>query len=90
MINSIKCAGCGVLMMVVLATGCSTTASEAITVERLLKDMSPGFETLALSHQQRLIRQARTVDINGRQFNDDLDKFFLTYRPLRLTIYPMP
>lgn len=81
-------AGC-VVLMVVLAFGC-TNQQQTVTVEGMLHDMSPGFETVALSHRQRLIRQARAMDLNSRQLVDDIDKLLLVYRPRRLTIFPVP
>lgn len=80
---------CGLAMIATLATGCQTDA-RPFTVQEMLGNMSPSFETLALSRQQRQIRQARTLDLHGRQLANDLDKIFLTYRPLRLAHYTIP
>ncbi len=79
-----------ILLLAVLAGGGCNTGGQPMTVQQVLSDMSPGFETVARSHHQRLIRQARAVDINTRQLVNDLDSIFLTYRPLRLTPYPIP
>jgi len=76
-----------VLLFSLAAGGCST---QTPTVETLRLDMSPGFETIALSHKQRLIRQARAIDTTLRQLPDDVDKALLIYRPLRMTPYPIP
>ena len=77
------------MIMAVLAFGCSHNQQE-IRLEHMLKDMSPGFETVSLSHYQRLVRQARALDLNERQLADDWDNVLLMYRPFRSSIYSIP
>ena len=69
-----------------LAVGCTKPSM----IDTVLLDMSPGFETIARSHEQRMIRQARTLDTNHRQLYDDIDRILLIYRPLRLSNYSIP
>ena len=76
----------GVVLICFAIGGCS----EPTMVETLLNNMSPEFESIALSHEQRIIRHARAIDTNGRQLWDDLDNVFLLDRPLRLSPYPIP
>ncbi len=81
------------LTVVALLTlgGCSQTVSQrSVTLQTVLHDMSPNFESVALSHDQGVIRRARAVDINARQLHDDLTQFFLMNRPLRMSIYAIP
>ena len=80
-----------VAVVAVSALGCQASggADSGINVENMLSDMSPGFETVGLSHQQRLIRQARAVDLDARQLADDLDHLLFLDRPLRMSIYPI-
>ena len=79
--------GRGLVILSVLSVG---GCSEPTKIEALRGNMSPEFETVALSHEQRLNRQARAIDTTARQFHDDWDGFFLIDRPLRLSIYPIP
>jgi len=78
-------------MMVVamLVLGCSNH-QQAIRLEHMLYDMSPGFETVSLSHFQRMVRRARALDLNERQLADDVDNIMLVRRPLRSSIYSIP
>ena len=85
--NLMRVSGC--LLVAVLAIGCSSR-QQPTRVSDMLGNMSPDFETIALSHDQRLVRQARSVDVNLRQLTDDIDNVLLIYRPLRLSIYPIP
>ena len=79
---------CGLILGVSLATaGCTHAPYE---LETVLSDMSPGFETVAHSHDQRVLRHARTLNTHQRQFNDDLDMILLLDRPLRMSPYPIP
>lgn len=75
--------------MAIMMIGCSSN-QQAIRVEDMIKNMSPEFETVSLSHQQRMIRQARALDLNARQLADDVDQLLLLYRPLRLSIFAIP
>jgi len=70
------------------AMGCNNHAMHEL--DDVLSDMSPGFETIALSHDQRMLRHARTLNTHQRQFNDDLDMVLLIDRPLRMSPYPIP
>ena len=80
----------GVVVTAAWMIGCHADGGGSdINVESMLSDMSPGFETVGLSHQQRLIRQARAVDLDVRQLADDIDHFLFLDRPLRLSIYPI-
>lgn len=78
---------CGLALLVTLsAAGCS----QPTVLEALRMDMSPGFETMAFSHDQRLYHHARSLDTLNRQLRDDLDKLLFVDRPLRLSPYPIP
>ena len=80
---------CGLIIGVSLAAmGCNNHATHEL--ETLFSDMSPGFETVALSHDQRVLRHARTFNTHQRQLNDDLDMIMLIDRPLRMSPYPIP
>lgn len=79
-----RCAAVLVVTGVFAAAGCSGSAQQG------RMEMSPGFETIALSHEQKLVRHARTLDTNSRQLVDDLDRLLLIDRPMRMSIYPIP
>lgn len=79
----------GWILMAIVMFGCSSN-QQSVRVSNLINNMSPEFETLALSRQQRLIRQAHALDVNARQLADDVDQLFLIYRPLRLSIFAVP
>ncbi len=69
---------------------CQVGCSQPSMTEMMRLDMSPEFETVALSHEQRMIRQARAMDTTARQLHDDWDQFWLLRRPLRMTVYSIP
>lgn len=80
------CAAVLIVTGVFTAAGCSgPDASQQGHME-----MSPGFETIALSHEQNAVRHARTLDTNSRQLVDDIDRILLIDRPMRMSIYPIP
>ena len=70
------------------AIGCNNQPMHEL--DEILADMSPGFETIALSHDQRVLRHARTLNTHQRQLKDDLDMVLLIDRPLRMSPYPIP
>ena len=80
---------CGLIIGISLATmGCNNHSMHEL--ETVLSDMNPGFETIALTHDQRVLRHARTFNTNQRQIKDDLDMILLIDRPLRMSPYPIP
>lgn len=77
-----------IFVVSLMAIGCNNYAMYEL--EAVLADMSPGFETVALSHDQRILRQARALNTNQRELNDDTDAVWFVDRPLRLSPHPIP
>lgn len=71
-----------------LMAGCETSATRR---HRLIRaNLTPELRTL---HQRKVDQQnviALTFDENGRMFNQDLGRAFMTDRPSRLTPEPVP
>ena len=64
--------------------------SQKFTVATARRNMSPKLETMTATHEQRLNAYARTVDVNLRQLNDDIDELLLLDRPMLTTRTPVP
>ena len=76
-------------MLTVIAVAGLGCSSDKITAESVRADMSPELETVAMTHEQRMNRMARTVDTETRQIVDDWDMMLLLERPVRNTWYPI-
>ena len=76
----------------VLALGLLTVAgcSNKFTAKTARKNISPSLDTLSLTPEQRKNRHARTVDVNLRQVNEDVDRLLLLDRSTMLNRNPMP
>ncbi|MCE9591515.1 MAG: hypothetical protein K8S99_13435 [Planctomycetes bacterium] len=75
-----------VVLVAVAVGGCSNK----ITGDSVRGDMSPELGGLASTREQSKTTHAHSMDTTGRQFWDDVDKFLLIDRPLRLSRYPVP
>lgn len=80
----------GVFTLLVLGACSQSPNIRPVTLREVLQEMSPEFETVAYSHDQRIAQQARAIDTNLRGLNDDVDRFLLIDRPLRMSMYPIP
>lgn len=87
MSNSVKLMSVLVLLgAAMLVGGCS----DRITGRSVRSDWSPELYSTAHSREQHKVREARTLDTNGRQAWDDLSMLLLLDRPSRMSEYPIP
>ncbi len=83
--SSVLCTALLVLCLLSIG-GCSNK----FTPEMARANVSPAQDTLALTREQMDNRYARTIDVNLRQFNEDVDMLLLLDRPSFLSRTPMP
>ena len=81
-----------VLCALALGLGLSTIGgcSDKFTAKTARKNISPSLDTLSLTREQMKNRSARTMDINLRQLNEDVDRLLLLDQPTILNRNTMP
>jgi len=73
--------------------GCGTqprNGYDPVTVDEILRDVTPELESVAMGKDQHRARNAQNIDTTMRQIHNDMDALLLIDRPRRMTRYAIP
>ena len=85
----LACAGAALVGGLMLNSGCGAR-ERLITAERLRSELSPSYQGMANTRDERLDNKARGLNLMRRQMTDEIDAALFNDRPLRLSKYPVP
>ena len=85
----LACVGAALVGGLMLNSGCGAR-ERPITAERLRRNLSPPYQGMATTRDDRLDSKARGRNLMRRQMTDEFDAALFLDRPLRLSRYPVP